>query len=688
MNFMRNTCASGESFLRRILLLSLAAAGVIVPLIFSFFVKSVFSVPKLYALAIILVIIVAALACLVYRSGGLVLIKDRINTYLGLYGVTVVLSAIFTINYSSSLFGNYGRFMGLLNIVSMLLLTFVVFNFVRSKKELYFILWCMYGASLIIVALGLLQHYGYFLTNLELTAEAGRAFSTLGHANHFGGYIVQMIFIALVLAIVNTRKTVRILILLSQVFFLWALFETSSRGAFLAFVFCMGVLTIFTLVKFREPLRFAARRSLKKIMIGILASVIILGGVAFFARDSLKKIELVQRTLFTIDFIRQGNVPDRVSWIYSSLEMIRDRPLLGFGVSTFQDIYNTYRRTDYYFPNGEQDQIVPEAAHNEYLNIAATQGVPSLIFFLLMVGVVLKSAFKVGIKNTSNSIKSEEFVPILLACSLLAYLVQVFLSFGVFGTMVVFFLVLGITGAYVRILQDEGGVKVEEKILSKSLSVILVGSMILFAGINLFFANRLFKADSLLRATEYVGQIPEYADKGFLPHINLMQDAIRFSPYFPTLYEKLGEFYYEEALSHIDTEGRASIEDTVVVENNLLKAAESYETAIQLNSWHAKTSARLAIIYSTIAELNLAINRLSLMQEFYQKALAAYETTLTISPNNPLYFVLAADTYARTGNAKRAKELYLEAKAIRVNYPGLEEKLQKLETDMRAGPVE
>jgi putative inorganic carbon (HCO3(-)) transporter len=70
-----------------------------------------------------------------------------------------------------------------------------------------------------------------------------------------------------------------------------------------------------------------------------------------------------------------------------------------------------------------------DKAHNEYLNIAVSAGIPSLIAYLTLVFVVLK-----------NSVSKEKN---LLLAVIIAYLVQAFFNISVVSVAFLFWILLG-----------------------------------------------------------------------------------------------------------------------------------------------------------------------------------------------------------------------------------------------------
>jgi len=80
----------------------------------------------------------------------------------------------------------------------------------------------------------------------------------------------------------------------------------------------------------------------------------------------------------------------------NSLEVIRDHPLLGVGQGNFRDEYIKHLRPDI----GERRKLTH--AHSDYLNIAAIAGIPGLLFYLGVWGVVLRYLWR-GIRATEAS---------------------------------------------------------------------------------------------------------------------------------------------------------------------------------------------------------------------------------------------------------------------------------------------
>lgn len=643
---------------------SLLSAVFLVPLLFSFSLKSVFALPKLYALAILLSIAVVSLSVKYFKEGSLNLRAGKFNILLGTYTVLLILSTFLSVNFYTSLFGTYGIFIGLFSLISFLLLTFLIFNFVREKEGQIRILAGAYVGSIVIVTLGILQHMGYLLDSSELTAVASRAFSTLGHANHFGGFIVQFIFVSLALFAILKNKFLRAGIIVLNVFYLYALFQTSSRGAFLALIVTVFIAFISMLELFWKE----HKEQVKKILIVSIALLLFISVTGFVLRGKLKNIEVVQRTIGTLEFIEGGNVPDRLSWVLSGIDMIQTRPIFGFGVSTFRDVYNRFRRLDYRSPGDEQDLIVPETAHNEYINTGATQGIPALVVWLAIIFYVLrgvyKTAFSEKVRKTSYA---DSLCLIFMACAIISYMVQVAFNFGTVGTSVPFYILLGLALGYAFTLKNpDGGIMVKGYAVLATIFLI-----VLFAGVNLYSYHRVIRADRFLRLADILYTHPDFEKEGYIYHIDALTRATALNPYAYNLYEELGAYYLKQALR---------VAEYKRTENLLVMALSAYDKAVSLNDLHADTYKDIATVRSYLVEVYEQVGLIDKANEQKEKAYTAYERSIALSPNNPLHRILAADKYMQLGNYERALELYQEVKTMRPEYPGIDQKIRTART--------
>lgn len=116
-----------------------------------------------------------------------------------------------------------------------------------------------------------------------------------------------------------------------------------------------------------------------------------------------------------------------------TLNLIAKKPMLGCGPDNLKKglfISCKYEAIKFYLRN----HTVVDKAHNEYLNIAATIGVPALILYLTFLSLILLPKLKN--KSKLNYI----FVLVIIS-----YLAQAFFNISTIGVAPLFWMILGLS---------------------------------------------------------------------------------------------------------------------------------------------------------------------------------------------------------------------------------------------------
>ncbi len=168
------------------------------------------------------------------------------------------------------------------------------------------------------------------------------------------------------------------------VFVLIALFLSYARGAWLALL--IGIVSYF-LLKFK--ILFQAY------LIAILASVVIL----FWLKSGdryLKYAHDYKTTIFHNDFnehivatykLKDVSTAERFYRWIAGVRMIKDKPVFGYGPNTFYNNYRSYAIPAY--KTWVSDNVDRSTVHNYYLLLAIEQGMPGLLFFLILTATAL-----------------------------------------------------------------------------------------------------------------------------------------------------------------------------------------------------------------------------------------------------------------------------------------------------------
>jgi O-antigen ligase len=193
--------------------------------------------------------------------------------------------------------------------------------------------------------------------------NAGSDLHTLGpfvYYNQYAAFIEAVLPLALIRAILDQRR--RILYSVMGALLTASVVAGGSRAGT---ILCLAEVIVIPLVFLKHPLGqgIVSRRAAGRVLLASVSTLVVLGAVAGW--DIVWK-RLQEPNPYAI----------RKDFLLSSLEMIRDRPLTGFGLGTWSEAYPGFARFD--------DGLFANQAHNDWAQWAAEGGIP---FFLLMAGV-------------------------------------------------------------------------------------------------------------------------------------------------------------------------------------------------------------------------------------------------------------------------------------------------------------
>ncbi|HMJ48436.1 MAG TPA: O-antigen ligase family protein [Ferruginibacter sp.] len=165
-----------------------------------------------------------------------------------------------------------------------------------------------------------------------------------------------------------------------------------------------------------------SRQDLKKWAIGtglaIGATILVVIFLFATAKDNSFSTSVKQRALSLAGSANDSsevtnNATERVRIWNKTLDMIKDKPVLGVGPGNWKVVIPSYGTEGLVWANGN---FVPDRPHNEYLRVAAETGVPAAILYFgmwVLTGII---AFKIIIGNASR----ERKIPAILMLSGLA----------------------------------------------------------------------------------------------------------------------------------------------------------------------------------------------------------------------------------------------------------------------------
>lgn len=362
------------------------------------------------------------------------------NRFLVAYFLLVLLSLFFSLDPFISFIGSGYRHDGFLAFIAYCFAYLIARN-ARDVERHFFPVICV--TSFLVATFAILQFFKLDPVPLSLYRFewVGLAFSTMGNPNFLGSYLVLSIPMPIYLYFYKGKK----IGLLAYAVLFFALLATRTRGAWIgAFV---TLISFLVLHKIRSGFNRKQGRKVLAVFLtsmGMILLFILSSGNVFVTRFLSIFLDLA-------NIIREEETAhlggsSRIYVWGKVLELIRMRPFFGFGLDTMYMAMEMYFRgyiiSDFgYYRNWDK-------AHNEYLNIAVSSGLFSLLAYLGFLFFVLKK----GLKNLK---KHEGYVPLLAA--IIGYLIQALFNIQVVMVYYVFFVYLGI-------VTSEHALKEERKI--------------------------------------------------------------------------------------------------------------------------------------------------------------------------------------------------------------------------------
>lgn len=332
----------------------------VLPLIFNPWGFDSYEIPKNIFFGILTgLLVVGVLAHFLSQKENTFCLSSGQKRILAVLIFILGLSLLTSLRPEISFFGTYYRQGGVINALSYIGFFLVgLFYFegpssqVDQKVQKFFKTVLISG--LLVALYGGLQKLGVDIYESSTTdVFAGRSFSSLGNPTSLGAFLLFPLGSAAYFFV--TEKKERLLYGIAFLFLLAILVFSQSRGALLAVLACSGVLLL---------------RQFKgnKTAIALLISTGLLALIGFATVFSSNTRSLSSR--FTI-------------W-QSSVEILKESPLLGIGLENFSYAFEKHVQEDFFKYEDYRDLV--DRPHNEFLEVWIHLGLPGLItmFFYLL----------------------------------------------------------------------------------------------------------------------------------------------------------------------------------------------------------------------------------------------------------------------------------------------------------------
>ena len=385
-----------------------------------------FYLPKVAAMIVLVLSFLAVLAINKIRFKDIVQ-KDRINISLFIYFILLAASVYAAENKVFAIIGVPGRWEGLVTITLYMFLFITARLYLVPDEGLFKIILV---TAIIVSIYGILQTMNFDPFPRDVLREnwSSRAFSTMGNPNFLGSYIVLIIPTSIYFYIINKNITG----LTAYAILFYCLLSTGTRGAWLGTITSIMAFAAIHYMYFRY-----SKGEFTRYIILIVITMLLLALYNFYTEGAfIDRFLSIKRD--ADEFLTKGDRADysgaNRGFIWKRVaELIKKRPLAGYGIENLGEAFKKYYTQDMIELWNEVRYL--DKAHNEYLHIAVTSGIPSLLVYLTFISqIILKGLFR--LKNCKTAL--------LILSSVIGYMTAAFFNISVVSVAYVYWIFLGL----------------------------------------------------------------------------------------------------------------------------------------------------------------------------------------------------------------------------------------------------
>lgn len=358
---------------------------------------------------------------------------DNKDVLLLLFLGLIIISTFLSSNVSKSIIGENDRYEGLLMYVIYACIYFCSKKYFKYNKLTNF-LNIMFYISCIIGILGILQRN---INCIELYPIFNKGIcSTFGNSNFFGSYISLILPISLSVYIIYGNKKGFIL----SILMFFNMISSGTRSSWVAFLILVLIYILYLVHKNNKDY---LKRTLVIFFIFVLIFIYLFSGLNIFHKttNNINYTETkVSKIISDIKTLQDTGInnkmgSNRIEIWNMTLKLIFKKPIFGCGTDNLKNGLFENCKGEILKYN-IRTQRVPDKAHNEYLHIAATIGIPALVIYLIFLILIIKPKIKLIFKDNMY------YIIILV---ILSYMTQAFFNISTIGIAPLFWMILGLS---------------------------------------------------------------------------------------------------------------------------------------------------------------------------------------------------------------------------------------------------
>lgn len=302
------------------------------------------------------------------KANFIVYFNRTLDTPVILFGGAVIISVIFSISPSVSIWGQYQRQFSLITYIYILLIYFSAFTFIQKETNCKTILRVFELSAVFASLYAFLQVAGIDPLRIQ-PPGIERPISTFGNPVFLGGFLVILFPFSILNISLKKSLTLRIL---CPVIILGGIIISGTRSAYIALFIEIIILILLLLIENKKDILHS--KELKLISIISTSVFIIAVFYCIFYPDSF----LVKRINIFIDF---ENNTRFILW-RDSINVFTKYPITGSGVAAFSMAFEEFYSTKLRLVESSSYFDHP---HNNFLNILYTMGVFGIVAYMLII---------------------------------------------------------------------------------------------------------------------------------------------------------------------------------------------------------------------------------------------------------------------------------------------------------------
>ena len=249
---------------------------------------------------------------------------------------------------------------------------FLVLNTVKKRETIKHIVFIICLATTLAALMAI---YDYIEIGNVSSIEKSRVGGIVDQPNMLAAFFNYYMFLPFGFFLMNIRKPRYWLLLIPFLIQFRGIMVTFSRGGYMAFALGLYAITFFRGKMLFLLLLFAT-------WLAVLNPILLPAGIRYRMGQTFEKHVSYADAPEDLEGSLESSAHSRVEVWKGGLAMIKDHPFFGVGYGMFELMIKYYwsgqRRID---------------AHNTYLIIAAEMGIPALIIFLWVIGIVFWNTF-------------------------------------------------------------------------------------------------------------------------------------------------------------------------------------------------------------------------------------------------------------------------------------------------------